>query len=260
MNIVDTHTHIYLGDFESDFDHTIQRALDIGIQKMLLPNIDLGSLLALHRSVEAAPSLLYPMIGLHPSSVKSDFENQLNEMYKILTDSENKYVAIGETGIDLYWDVSTFELQVKSFERQIAWALDSGLPLVIHSRNAFHEIVETLEPYRGKNLKGVFHCFTGSLKEAEWILDFGFYLGIGGVLTYKKTDLPTVLSNVPRDRVVIETDAPYLSPVPYRGQRNEPSYIVKTLDKLSEIWQISVDQAAEVTYSNARNLFPNAWR
>ncbi len=260
MNIVDTHTHIYLRDFESDFDHTIQRALDAGIRKMLLPNIDLGSLHALHKSVMASPTLMFPMIGLHPSSVKADYENQLNEMYKTLIGSENKYVAIGETGIDLYWDVSTLEWQVRSFERQIKWAIESGLPLVIHSRNAFHEIAETLEPYRGKNLTGVFHCFSGSLKEAEWIINFGFYLGIGGVLTYKKTDLPTVLINVPRNRVVVETDAPYLSPVPYRGQRNEPSYIVKTLEKLSEIWQISVEQAAEVTYSNARNLFPNAWR
>lgn len=260
MNIVDTHTHIYLGDFESDFDHTIQRALDVGIQKMLLPNIDIETLMDLQKSAEFNPMLLHPMIGLHPSSVKSDYENQLQKLYQVLIDSDHRYVAIGETGIDLYWDVSTLEWQIRSFDRQITWALESGLPLVIHSRNAFNEIFNTLERYRGCDLNGVFHCFTGSHKEAEWILEYGFYLGIGGVITYKNTDLPNVIKDVPMDRIVVETDAPYLSPVPYRGRRNEPSFIVKTLEKLANIWQISSEDAAQLTYSNARNLFPKAWK
>lgn len=260
MNVVDTHTHIYLNEFESDFDQMIQRALHTGVNKMLLPNIESGTLPSMMRSVNRYPTLLYPMIGLHPSSVTEDFETQLSAIRNFLTVQIDRCVAIGETGIDLYWDASTLEWQIHSFESQIRWALEWSLPIVIHCRNAFQEIFKILEPFRGKNLTGVFHCFTGSLEEAKWIIDFGLHLGIGGVLTYKKSNLPSILKNVPKDKIVLETDAPYLSPMPYRGKRNEPSFIIHTLKKLAEIWETSPDEVAEITSENARNLFPKAWK
>ncbi|MFN4299244.1 MAG: TatD family hydrolase [Thermaurantimonas sp.] len=260
MKIVDTHTHIYLEDFDADFDQILQRAIDAGVERMLLPNIEISTWPALQKAVERYPSHLFPMIGLHPSSVKEDFRKQLTQLNKYLNDYQDDVVAIGETGIDLYWDVSTLDLQIQSFDQHIQWALEFNLPIVIHSRNAFQAIFDALEPYRGRGLKGVFHCFTGTLEESQWIVDFGFHLGIGGVLTYKKSDLPEILPHVPKERIVLETDAPYLSPVPFRGKRNEPSYILYILAKLAEVWKTTPGDAAEITYKNSKNLFPKAWK
>lgn len=259
MKIVDTHSHIYLPDFAEDFADIICRAEEVGIEKVLLPNIELDTWPSLMQCAQAHTDMLHPMIGLHPSSVKKGFDDQLSQLYDLLTKSSDRIVAIGETGIDLYWDVSTLDLQIQSFDRQIQWALEFDMPIVIHSRSAFPEIFNTLEPYRGKGLKGVFHCFTGTAEDASWIIDFGFYMGIGGVVTYKKSDLPEVLVHVPKDRIVVETDAPYLSPIPKRGKRNEPAYILYTLTKLAEIWGITLENAAEITYSNSKKLFPKAW-
>ncbi|GCD77950.1 TatD family hydrolase [Thermaurantimonas aggregans] len=260
MKIVDTHTHIYLEDFNSDFDQMVQRAMDAGVERMLLPNIELSTWPALRKAVERYPSKLFPMIGLHPSSVKEGFEEQLSELKNLLNENLKEIVAIGETGIDLYWDVSTLDLQIQSFDQHIQWALEFGLPIVIHSRNAFEAIFKALEPYRARGLKGVFHCFTGTLKEAQWIVDFDFYLGIGGVLTYKKSELPEILPHLPKERIILETDAPYLSPIPYRGKRNEPAYMLHTLAKLAEVWKTTVSDAAEITYANSKKLFPKAWK
>lgn len=260
MKLVDTHTHIYLSEFDDDFDQMIHRAEEVGVERMLLPNIESSTWPVLLRAVTRYPARLYPMIGLHPSSVKEGFEEELNQLRHQLEEFESEIVAIGETGIDLYWDVTTLDLQIRSFDIQIQWALEFDLPVVIHSRNAFQAIFKILEPYRGSGLKGVFHCFTGTVDEARWILDFGFYLGIGGVLTYKKSDLPAVLQQVPKDRVILETDAPYLSPVPYRGKRNEPSYMLHTLAKLAEVWKTTPEDAAQITYSNSKMIFPRAWK
>lgn len=259
MKLVDTHCHIYLNDFNQDLDEVLSKARTAGVEKFFLPNIDTTTLEPLHRLVIDHMDV-YPMAGLHPSSVKEDYQSQLAKIYSYLKANSDKIIAIGETGIDLYWDTSTLEVQISSFKEQIRWALEFDLPLVIHSRNSFNEIAEVLNPLRNTGLKGVFHCFTGDKEQAAWIVDFGFYLGIGGVVTYKKTTLPDVLKHVPLERILTETDAPYLSPMPHRGKRNEPALMVETVKKLSEIYSKSFSELASITWKNAKNLFPIAWR
>ena len=205
------------------------------------------------------PGYLYPMIGLHPEDVKEDWEQLLSEMETMLQQPGNPFVAVGEVGLDFYWDKTFSEEQKKALDVQIRWAVRYGLPLMIHCRDAHDELLEALAPYKGTGLKGVFHCFGGSIEEARELLDKfpHFALGIGGVLTYKKSTLPAVLrSQVPLDRIVVETDAPYLTPHPHRGKRNEPSYIPHIMEKLAEVYEQPIDEAYQTLLETSQRIFP----
>jgi TatD DNase family protein len=253
MQFIDTHTHLYLPEFDTDRDEAVSRAVGNGISKMLLPNIDLQSVEQMLSAFNRYPGICYPMTGLHPTSVKEDYLFQLSELENLFT--ENKFVAIGEIGIDLYWDKTFLEEQLLSLRRQIAFAIDKGLPVVIHSREAFPEVFSVLDEFKGKALKGVFHAFTGTLEEAEKIISFGFKLGIGGIVTFKNSGLDKVVRETGPEHIILETDAPYLAPVPFRGRRNESAYIPIINKKLAEIFGKSEEETASITYSNSTGLF-----
>lgn len=259
MEFIDTHTHIYTEDFDQDINQVIERAKEAGARALLLPNINEGSIERIATLCRNWPQLCYPMMGLHPTDVTKDFEALLQKMEQKIVEPNHPFVAIGEIGIDLYWDTSMQKEQEEAFKRQIEWGIKYDLPLVIHSRNAHREIVETLFPYAEKLQGGIFHCFSGTENEAEELLSKfpGFCLGIGGTLTFKKSELPRILQRVvPIDRIVIETDAPYLAPVPYRGKRNEPIYLLSVLEKLAEIYEVPVEDIARITTRNAYSVFP----
>ncbi|MCH2223219.1 MAG: TatD family hydrolase, partial [Crocinitomicaceae bacterium] len=213
---IDTHTHLFVDAFNDDRKSVIQRAIDAGVEKMLLPNIDVESIDSMHQLAEEFPKNCFPMMGLHPCSVKENWEEELEVIRKNLF--ENSYVAVGEIGMDLYWDKNFVEQQAEVLRMQINWAKELNLPVVIHARDAFDEIFEVVDELNDERLTGVFHCFTGSVEQANRIVEYGgFKLGIGGVLTYKKAALDAVLENVDMNHLILETDSPYLSPVPYRG-------------------------------------------
>lgn len=254
MNLVDTHTHIFLNQFDADRDKIISRALKKGIEKMFLPNVDLETLQAVKLLSEKYPKNCFPLIGLHPCSVKDDFEEVLN-IFEIEI-QKNKYYGIGESGIDLYWDKSSLDIQKQAFIRQIEWAKKYNLPIVIHARNSFDEIFEIVDNLIDDNLFGIFHCFTSSYEHAEKILSYkSFMFGVGGVVTYKNSGLDKVLTKIPIEKIVLETDSPYLTPVPFRGKRNESSYLVYIVKKLSEIYNIDKERIAEITTKNALKIF-----
>ena len=236
--IIDTHSHLDGEEFADDLPEVIQRAKDAQVEKILVPNVNLQGLPHLIEVCDAYPDYLYPMIGLHPEDVKDDYQTQLDQMFIFLKEKPNRFCAIGEVGLDFYWDETYRNQQLDAFEQQIQWAKQFGKPLMIHARNAFEEIVEIMERHRDDQLEGVFHCFTGTEDEARKLLSFdGFKLGIGGVLTFKKSTLPEVLKNaVPLSRIVVETDSPYLAPVPHRGKRNESAFIIEIVRRLTEIY------------------------
>ncbi len=254
--IVDTHSHLDGEEFADDLDSVLQRAGDSGVERILVPNINLQGLEHLTNLCAAHPGVLYPMIGLHPEEVKDDYREQLDEMHRILLSRMDTYVAIGEVGLDFYWDKTYTDQQLDAFERQVCWAAEHGKPLMIHARSAHAELVEVMERHRRDHLRGVFHCFSGTEEEARQLLSFeGFQLGIGGVVTFKKSTLPQVLKNVvPLSRIVVETDAPYLAPVPYRGKRNESAFIVATIERLSEIYGCESRVVATQTAKNSEFL------
>lgn len=253
MQFIDTHCHLYLENFDADRDAMVQRAVERGITTMLLPNIDMQSMKPLSELCHKYPNNCFPMLGLHPTSVGADFEIQLQAIEAAL--KNQKVVAIGEIGIDLYWDKSFLEHQIKAFRLQMEWAKDLGLPIVIHTREAFPMIFDLVEEAQDGRLKGVFHCFSGSSEDARRIMDLGFYMGIGGVLTYKKSTLPEAIKAVPLTSLLLETDAPFLPPVPYRGKRNESAYIFEIASKLAEVKLQSIITIAEITTKNAISLF-----
>jgi len=253
MQFIDTHTHLYLPEFDTDRDEVVNRAVGNGISKMLLPNIDIQSVDQMLSAVTRYPGICYPMIGLHPTSVKEDYLSQLDKLEKLVT--KHKFVAIGEIGIDLYWDKTFLKEQLISFRRQIAFALENGLPVVIHSRQAFPEVFSVLDKFKGKILNGVFHAFTGTLKDAERAINMGFKLGIGGILTFKNSGLDKIVRETGPDNLILETDSPYLAPVPYRGKRNESSYLCIINKKLADIFEISEEEIASEVYSNSVSLF-----
>ena len=221
---------------------------------MLMPNVDITTVEPLLTTCSQYPNSCLPMMGLHPTSVDENYKEHLDVILKIAT--QYNFIAIGEIGLDLYWDKSRIDDQIASFRAQIEWAIEYDLPIVIHSRDSFTQLYEVMSHYRDCGLRGVFHCFSGSADEAAALMEFsGFMFGIGGVLTYKKSTLPAVLPLIPMERVVLETDCPYLSPVPYRGKRNEPSYIVSTAAVMAQVYGCTVDQVAEKTNLNARRLF-----
>lgn len=251
--MIDTHSHIYLEHFEDDIQEVISRARQIPISKILLPNIDKHTVDSMLKLVSEYPDLLYPMIGLHPSSVKNDFKDHLETVeIEIKT---GKYIAVGEMGIDLYWDKTFIKEQIEAFHFQIKMAIRYNLPIVIHMRDSFQTIKAELLKYPEGELKGVFHCFTGTHEQAEWIINRGFYLGIGGVVSFKNSDLPKQLLNLSLDRILLETDAPYLAPVPYRGKRNEPAYLKYTVEKLADIYKTKPEEIVLITDNNAKSLF-----
>jgi TatD DNase family protein len=253
MQLIDTHTHLYLPEFDTDRDEVVNRALGNGISKMLLPNIDITSVEPMLFAVSRYPRICYPMTGLHPTSVKDDYLTQLDKIESLVL--KCKFVAIGEIGIDLYWDKTFIKEQLISFSRQIAFALDLGLPVVIHSRDSFPEVFSVLDKFKGRPINGVFHAFTGSIQDAEKAIELGFKLGIGGIVTFKNSGLDKVVKETGPGHLILETDSPYLAPVPYRGKRNESSYIRIINKRLAEIFGKSEEEIAAITYENSTRLF-----
>lgn len=251
--LIDTHSHIYTEDFVHDIDEVIQRAYDNNIKKIVLPNIDSGTVKRLLDLTDSYPHLCFPLMGLHPTSVADDYQEELEAVEYWL--DKRKFYGIGEIGIDLYWDRTYLKQQEDVLRHQVRLAKSKQLPVVIHVRNSFSEVYKIIKEEQDGTLRGVFHCFSGTEKEARKVVDAGFLIGIGGVITFKNSDLEDVIKNVDMSRIVLETDAPYLTPVPKRGKRNETSYLVYVAQKLAELYDVSVETIAEKTTANARNLF-----
>jgi TatD DNase family protein len=253
MILIDTHTHLYLNAFDDDRKEMVERAIATGVKYMFLPNIDSSSVKGMHELCALFPENCFPMMGLHPTSVKDNYEEEMDKVKRLL--DENTYYGIGETGIDLYWDKTYYREQLKAFNTQIDLAIEYDLPLIIHARESFDEIFRVLENRDIAGLQGVFHCFTGTADQASRAIGLGFMLGIGGVLTYKKSGLEQVVSQIGINDLILETDAPFLPPVPHRGKRNESAYVLHVADKLAEVLEIPVEEVASITTKNASNLF-----
>lgn len=251
--LIDTHSHIYSEDFNHDIDDVMQRAYDNDVKKIILPNIDSGSIKRLLDLSNAYPHLCFPLMGLHPTSVSADYAEELEAVEYWL--GKRKFYGIGEIGIDLYWEQKYIQEQKEAFRHQVKLAKSLNLPIVIHLRNSFEEVYTIVKEEQDGTLKGIFHCFTGSLTEAKRVIDIGFLLGIGGVVTFKNSNLDEVIKDVDIKNIVLETDAPYLAPDPKRGRRNESAYLAFVAQKVAEIYGITVEQVAEITSSNARQLF-----
>ena len=255
MRLIDTHSHLFLEEFSEDLPQVIERARSAGVTHIFMPNIDSTTIDSMLSVCNTYNDYCFPMIGLHPTSVNADYEKELEIVARELR-SFNKYIAIGEVGMDLYWDKTFLKEQQIVLDKQINWALEYDLPVVIHCRDAFGYIYNVLEPYKNTSLKGVFHSFTGTDDEAARILEFsGFLIGINGVVTFKKSRLPEVLTKIPLEKIVLETDSPYLTPVPNRGKRNESAYVKDTLMKISEIYRMSPETVGSVTSENALKVF-----
>lgn len=253
MILTDSHAHLYLEQFDADRHDVIRHAIEQDVRYMILPNIDKDSIVPMMQLVKDFPENCFPMMGLHPTSVNNEYSIHLEAVRDWL--KKDKFYAIGEMGIDLYWDKTFFKEQQEAFRQQVSLALEYDLPLVIHSRNSFDEIFRLLDEVYKPELKGVFHCFTGNLEQAEHITGMGFLLGIGGVLTYKNSGLAEVVEKVPLEHLLLETDAPFLAPVPYRGNRNESAFIKNIAGKLAEIKGIRIEDVANITTKNAIDLF-----
>lgn len=255
MIIIDTHCHLYSDEFKNDIAQVISDAQQEGVQQFFLPNIDSSSIDAMLRLEAGYPGVCMAMMGLHPCSVKENYMDELQTVESWL--QKKSFAAVGEIGLDFYWDRTFEQQQYEAFRQQIALALRYELPIVIHTRAAMQSCIDVVSEYAGSGLKGIFHCFGGSLEEAEQITALGFYLGIGGVLTYKKSGLAEVLKHIGMDRIVLETDAPYLAPVPKRGKRNESAYLKYVIAVLAEIKNISPEEIARITTANATFVFQN---
>lgn len=251
MIFADSHTHLYAEEFENDIDEAVLRAFSAGVNYLFLPAIEKAYNHQLIKVCEKYPLNCFPMIGLHPGSVKENLEDEINEVGKQL--ESHRFCAIGEIGIDLYWDKTFFLQQQQVFIKQLDWAVKYKLPVVIHSRNSFEEIWMILKNY--DNLTGIFHCFSGNTEQAKKVISKGFKIGVGGVVTYKKSGLQEVVTNISLSDIVLETDAPYLSPVPYRGKRNESSYIPLIASKIAELKNCSIEDVAELTSKTTLSLF-----
>ena len=256
MEFVDTHAHLYLDQFDEDIDQVIRRAQSSGLSKVYLPNIDLQSVTAMLELEEKYPGFCHSMIGLHPCSVTKDFERELREIGDWLL--RRSFAGIGETGTDMYWDRTFREHQIESLKVQIGWAKQFHLPIILHSRDSLDLTIETIERSSSAELTGIFHCFSGSVEQARRIVDLGFYIGVGGVLTFKNSNLSGILEQVPISRIVVETDSPYLAPVPHRGKRNEPSHIPIIAERLADVYNTDIGDIAKTTTDNARKIFRGA--
>jgi len=253
MQLIDTHTHIYLPEYDADRDEVINRAHDNGVVKMLMPNIDCQSVDMMLSTETRYPGLCYSMIGLHPTSVNAGFQTELDKLKELFP--THKFIAIGEIGIDLYWDKTFIKEQITAFRKQIIFSIEKKLPVVIHARDSFPEVFSVLDEFNGENLKGVFHAFTGGIKDAEKALSYGFKLGIGGIVTFKNSGLDKTIKEIGPGNIILETDSPYLTPTPHRGKRNESLYICLINKKLAEIFKMSEDEVALLTYTNSISLF-----
>lgn len=256
--MIDTHSHLFVEEFTEDLPAVVERARFSGVTKVFMPNIDDTTVEAMLKVCADYKGYCYPMIGFHPTSVCADFAPRLGAMKKLLY-GDHPYIAIGEVGIDLYWDKTYLKEQQEALDEQIQWALEYDLPLVIHCRDAFPELFEVMKAYKNTPLSGIFHSFTGTTAEAEQVLDYSrFFLGINGVVTFKKSSLPDILAQVPIERIVLETDSPYLAPVPFRGKRNESSYIKNVAMKLAGIYELDLEKVDRITTGNALKVFKMA--
>jgi TatD DNase family protein len=253
MSLIDTHSHIYLSEFDNDRKAMLERAEKEAIAKILMPAIDSKTHTQMLETERNFHNQCLSMIGLHPCSVKEDYKDELQVVHKFL--QQRKFIAIGETGLDFYWDLTFKEQQFEAFQLQIEWALEYDLPIIIHSRNSTDECIEMIKRNQDGKLKGVFHCFSGTVEQGHQIIDLGFYLGIGGVLTFKNSGLDALMEKLQLENVILETDAPYLAPVPFRGKRNECSYLKYVAQKLAEVKQMQFEEIARITTSNAEKLF-----
>ena len=253
--MIDTHTHLYLDHFKDDIDDVIQRAISVGVEKFYLPSISSKYNESMHDLESKFPNRVFCMIGLHPCYVDKNFELEI----KFVKDQikSNSYKAIGEIGIDLFHEKKYFKQQIIAFEEQIKLAIEYDLPIIIHSRESFNEIFEVLKKYKSDKLRGIFHCFTGNQDQAKKIIDLNFFLGIGGVVTFKNGKISEFLSSIPLNKIVLETDSPYLAPAPYRGKRNESSYLSIIASKLSEIYNLDVSEISRITQQNSNEIFDN---
>lgn len=253
MILTDTHSHLYDTKFVEDRKAMILRAFEENIQRIFIPNIDQNTVKAMMDIVAAYPQKCFPMMGLHPCHVKENYKQKLAVIKKHL--DAGGFCAVGEIGMDLYWDKTYVENQKIAFRTQIQWAKEKGLPIAIHCRNAFNEIFEILEDEKDEQLRGVFHCFTGSIEQAQRVIDLNFYLGIGGIVTFKKAGLDAVVKEIDLKNLVLETDSPYLAPSPNRGKRNESSYLIHIARKVAELHQVSIERLAQITTDNSIKLF-----
>jgi len=253
MQLIDTHTHLYVHQFEQDRTETIERARATGVERFYLPAIDSETHDAMLELEATYPKSCFAMMGLHPCSVKADYEKELKIVEAWL--EKRPFCAVGEIGIDLHWDTTFFEQQKDAFRRQINWAKDLDIPIVIHSRKSTWEVIEILRAEKSEKLRGIFHCFGGTVEEAQAIIGCGFHLGIGGVLTFKKSGLDKTMEQVDLEHVVLETDSPYLAPTPYRGKRNESAYVKLVAEKLAAIKQVDIAEIARITSENAQKIF-----
>jgi TatD DNase family protein len=251
--IIDSHCHLYLNEFENDIDDVLQRAAAAGVERFYLPAISSRELESMLKLEERYPGKCIAMMGLHPCSVKEDYRQELDVVKSWL--GRRRFAAVGEIGLDFYWDKTFIDQQYDAFHLQIEMALQYGLPIVIHTRNAMQETIDVVKGYSSQGVKGIFHCFGGTLQEATEIIESGFYLGIGGVVTYRKSGLDEVLRTVPLQHIVLETDAPFLTPVPFRGKRNESSYLKYIIEKIALIKEVTIEEVAAVTTSNAQKIF-----
>ena len=253
MYLIDTHTHLYVDAFDTDQKEVIERAMAVGVNYFIIPAIDSSYIKRMYALEKRYPKHVSLMAGLHPCHVKENMEEELEKVFTQL--KKRSFCAIGEIGIDLYWDKSFLKQQQKAFSKQIEWAKQYELPIVIHCREAFDQVFEVLDQHRSPKLFGVFHCFTGTLIQAKQAIDLNFKLGIGGVVTYKNGKIDKFLHELPLESIVLETDSPYLSPKPHRGKRNESSYIMYVVEKLSEIYGLSKEEIADITTKNAEKVF-----
>ncbi len=254
-SLYDTHSHLYLEQFNEDIDAVVQQALENKVDRIYLPNIDSATVAPLLDLQKKYPEVFRAMAGLHPTDVKDNYRDELAEV-KHQLDTQKGYVAVGEIGIDLYWDKTHLKEQIIAFEQQVQWALDYRLPIVIHARDSFDEIFASLENFKSEPVRGIFHSFTGSVAQAEKALSLGeFKLGINGIVTFKNAGLDKVVKEVGVDHLVLETDAPFLAPTPFRGKRNESAYLINIAQKLADVFQLSLQQLADVTTNNAKEIF-----
>lgn len=254
LMFIDTHAHLYHKQFDGDREEMLMRAVDAGVKKLFLPNIDHESIEGMHALCDAHPDLCFPMMGLHPSHVNADFKKDIAEVERLL--GEGRYFAVGEIGIDLYWDKTFLTQQQEAFRQQVRWAKELALPIVIHCRESFNEVFSIVEDENDGSLRGVFHCFTGTPEQARMVIDLGgFKLGIGGVITFAKSGLAQTMKEVGAEHCVLETDAPYLAPVPFRGKRNESGYVPLVAQALAAATELPLDDIARITTANAEQLF-----
>ena len=253
MIITDTHTHLYSEAFDEDRHEIINRAISANVKRFFIPAIDSSYTASMYQLEKAFPDNIFLMMGLHPTHVKENFKSELQHVEEQL--ASRKFYAVGEIGIDLYWDKTTLDIQIEAFRHQINLAKKYKLPIVIHCREAFDEIFKVLEQEKSEDLFGIFHCFTGNLEQAHQAISYQMKLGIGGVVTFKNGKIDQFINQIPLEHIVLETDSPYLAPKPYRGKRNESAYIIKVLEKLSELYDISTEELASITTENSKAIF-----